>query len=117
MNKAVNELRLVAGDAHEWSLDRIVADLPVSVVDKVVDKRGTRRVAEAYLQYLYSPQAQEIAAQHELRSRDANIARKYAASFPQMKLFTVDEVFGSLKQAQTEHFKDGGVFDQLYTRK
>lgn len=95
----------------------IVADLPVSVVDRVVDKRGTRRVAEAYLQYLYTPEAQEIAARFELRPRDAKIARKYANTLPPLKLFTVDEVFGSLKQAQAEHFKDGGVFDQLYTRK
>ncbi|HXU92332.1 MAG TPA: sulfate ABC transporter substrate-binding protein [Gallionella sp.] len=95
----------------------IVADLPVSVVDKVVDKRGTRKVAEAYLQYLYSPEAQEIAAQFELRPRDAKIAKKYASTLPPLKLFTVDEVFGSLKQAQAEHFKDGGLFDQIYTRK
>jgi sulfate transport system substrate-binding protein len=95
----------------------IVADLPVSVVDKVVDKRGTRKVAEAYLQYLYSPEAQEIAAQYELRPRDAKIAKKYTKTLPPLKLFTVDEVFGSLKQAQAEHFKDGGLFDQIYTRK
>lgn len=95
----------------------IVADLPVSVVDKVVDKRSTRKVAEAYLQYLYSPEAQKIAAQFELRPRDAKIAQKYADTLPQLKLFTVNEVFGSLKQAQAEHFRDGGVFDQLYTRK
>jgi sulfate transport system substrate-binding protein len=95
----------------------IVADLPVSVVDKVVDKRGTRKVAEAYLQYLYSPEAQELAAKFDLRPRDAKIAKKYASSLPSLKLFTVDEVFGSLKQAQEEHFKDGGVFDQFYTRK
>ncbi len=95
----------------------IVADLPVSVVDKVVEKRGTRKVAEAYLQYLYSPEAQELAAQFELRPRDAKIAGKYAKSLPPLKLFTVDEVFGSLKKAQAEHFKDGGVFDQFYTRK
>ena len=95
----------------------IVADLPVSVVDKVVDKRGTRKVAEAYLQYLYSPEAQDLAARFELRPRDAKIARKYARTLPPLKLFTVDEVFGSLKQAQVEHFKDGGVFDQFYTRK
>jgi sulfate transport system substrate-binding protein len=95
----------------------IVADLPVSVVDKVVDKRGTRKVAEAYLQNLYSPEAQELAAQFELRPRDAKIAKKYASTLPVLKLFTVDEVFGSLKQAQAEHFKDGGVFDQFYTRK
>ncbi len=95
----------------------IVADLPVSVVDKVVDKRGTRKVAEAYLQNLYTPEAQDLAAQFELRPRDAKIAKKYAKTLPPLKLFTVDEVFGSLKQAQAEHFKDGGVFDQFYTRK
>jgi len=95
----------------------IVADLPVSIVDKVVDKRGTRKVAEAYLQYLYSPEAQELAAQFELRPRDAKVARKFANTLPPLKLFTVDEVFGSLKQAQAEHFKDGGVFDQFYTKK
>ncbi|BBJ00492.1 sulfate-binding protein [Ferrigenium kumadai] len=95
----------------------IVADLPVSVVDKVVDKRGTRKVAEAYLQNLYSPEAQDLAAQYELRPRDAKVAKKYAKTLPPLKLFTVDEVFGSLKQAQAEHFKDGGVFDQFYTRK
>jgi sulfate transport system substrate-binding protein len=95
----------------------IVADLPVSVVDKVVDKRGTRKVAEAYLQNLYSPAAQELAAQFELRPRDAKIAKKYAKTLPPLKLFTVDEVFGSLKQAQAEHFKDGGVFDQFYTKR
>lgn len=95
----------------------IVADLPVSIVDKVVDKRGSRKVAEAYLQQLYTPQAQEIAAQFELRPRDEKIAKKYAGTLPPLKLFTVAEVFGSLRQAQAEHFKDGGVFDQLYTRK
>jgi sulfate transport system substrate-binding protein len=95
----------------------IVADLPVSIVDKVVDKRGTRAVAEAYLKNLYSVEAQELAAQFELRPRDAKIAKKYVASLPALKLFTVDEVFGSLKQAQSEHFKDGGVFDQFYTKK
>lgn len=95
----------------------IVADLPVSVVDKVVDKRGTRKVAEAYLQYLYSPEAQEIAAQFDLRPRDAKVAARHAANFPAIKLFTVDEVFGSLKKAQDEHFRDGGIFDQFYAKK
>ncbi len=95
----------------------IVADLPVSVVDKVVDKHGTRKIAEGYLQFLYSPEAQELAAQFELRPRDAKIAKKYAATLPPLKLFTVEEVFGSLKQAQAEHFKDGGVFDQFYSKK
>jgi len=95
----------------------IVADLPVSVVDKVVDKRGTRKTAEAYLQYLYSPEAQEIAAKHELRPRDASVLAKYKSTLPQLNLFTVDEIFGSLKQAQTVHFKDGGFFDQIYKSK
>jgi sulfate transport system substrate-binding protein len=95
----------------------IVADLPVSVVDKVVDKRGTRKVAEAYLQYLYSPETQEIAAKFGLRPRDAKILAKYKSTLPPLKLFTVNEVFGSLKKAQAEHFKDGGLFDQIYTKK
>ncbi len=95
----------------------IVADLPVSVVDKVVDRHGTRKVAEAYLHYLYSPEAQEIAAQHDLRPRDAKVAKQYAKALPPLKLFTVEEVFGSLKQAQAEHFKDGGVFDQIYAKR
>ncbi len=95
----------------------IVADLPVSVVDRVVDKRGTRKVAEAYLQYLYSPEAQEISAKFDLRPGDAKIAKKYTGTFPPLTLFTVNEIFGSLKLAQSEHFNDGGLFDQIYTRK
>jgi sulfate transport system substrate-binding protein len=95
----------------------ILADLPVSVVDKVVDKKGTRKVAEAYLQYLYSPEAQEIAAKHELRPRTASILEKYKSTLPPLKLFTVDEVFGSMKQAQNTHFKDGGYFDQIFKGK
>ncbi len=95
----------------------IVADLPVSVVDKIADKHGTRKVAEAYLNYLYSPEAQELAAKFELRPRDVKIAKKYSSSLPSLNLFTVEEIFGSLKLAQAEHFKDGGFFDQIYTKK
>ena len=95
----------------------ILADLPVSIVDKVVDKKGTRKVAEAYLQYLYSPEAQEIAAKHELRPRIDSILYKYKSSLPSLKLFSVEEVFGSLKQAQNIHFKDGGYFDQIFKGK
>ncbi|MBI5918868.1 MAG: sulfate ABC transporter substrate-binding protein [Nitrosomonadales bacterium] len=118
-----NEVGLIKQEYGEDKFDlvypaiSIVADLPVSVVDKVVDKRGSRKVAEAYLQYLYSPEAQEIAATYELRPRDAKVAKKYIKTLPSLKLFTVDEVFGSLKQAQAAHFKDGGVFDQIYTRR
>jgi sulfate transport system substrate-binding protein len=74
-------------------------------------------VAEAYLQYLYSPEAQEIAAKFDLRPGDAKIAKKYTGTFPPLTLFTVNEIFGSLKLAQSEHFNDGGLFDQIYTRK
>jgi len=95
----------------------ILADLPVSVVDKVVDKKGTRKLAEAYLQYLYSPEAQEIAARHELRPRNASILDKYKSTLPPLKLFSVEEVFGSMKQAQNTHFKDGGYFDQIFKGK
>lgn len=95
----------------------ILAEPPVSVVDKVADKRGTRGVATAYLEYLYSPAGQEIAARHFYRPRDEKVAVKYAANFPKMKLFTIDEVFGGWTKAQKTHFADGGVFDQIYSRK
>jgi sulfate transport system substrate-binding protein len=95
----------------------IVAELPVSVVDRVVDKRATRNVSEAYLQFLYTPAAQELAAQYELRPRDAKILAKHRDTLPTLKLFTVAEVFGTLQKAQAEHFKDGGHFDQIYTKK
>jgi len=93
----------------------ILAEPPVSVVDKVVDKRGTRKVAEAYLRYLYSPQGQEIAAKNGYRPRDAAVAAKYAGKFPTLPLFTVDDTFGGWQKAQTAHFADGGTFDQIYT--
>jgi len=93
----------------------ILAEPPVAVVDKVVDKRGTRKQAEAYLQYLYSPQGQEIAARHFYRPRDTKVAARYAKQFAQSKLITVDEVFGGWRTAQKTHFADGGVFDQIIT--
>jgi len=92
----------------------ILAEPPVSVVDKVVDKRGTRKVAEAYLKYLYSPEGQEIAAKDGYRPRDAAIAAKYASKFPQLSMFTVDEAFGGWQKAQATHFAEGGTFDQIY---
>jgi len=85
----------------------------VSVVDRVVDKRGTRKLAEAYLQYLYSPVGQEIAARHHLRPRDPKVLAKYAKQFPTATTFTVDEVFGGWTKAQAEHFNDGGHYDQV----
>jgi sulfate/thiosulfate-binding protein len=92
----------------------ILAEPPVAVVDKVVDKKGTRAVAEAYLQFLYSPEGQEIAARHHYRPRDSKIAAKYAGTFAQVKLFTIDEAFGGWQNAQKTHFADGGTFDQIY---
>ena len=93
----------------------ILAEPPVAIVDKVVDKRGTRKQAQAYLDYLYTPEGQEIAANNYYRPRDAKVAAKYAKQFAPVKLFTVDELFGGWRQAQKTHFDDGGVFDQIYT--
>jgi sulfate transport system substrate-binding protein len=92
----------------------ILAEPPVSVVDKVVDKRKTRAVATAYLEYLYSPEGQEIAARNYYRPRDPAIAQKYAQQFAEVNLFTIDDAFGGWNKAQTTHFADGGVFDQIY---
>jgi len=92
----------------------ILAEPPVAVVDKVVDRKKTRAIAEAYLQYLYSPEGQEIAAKRHYRPRDKNVAAKFANRFAKVKLFTIDEVFGGWQKAQKTHFADGGVFDQIY---
>jgi len=92
----------------------ILAEPPVTVVDKVVDKRGTRKVAEAYLQYLYSREGQDIAGKNFYRPRDSAAAAKYAKQFVDVKLFTIDEVFGGWNKAQKAHFDDGGTFDQIY---
>ncbi len=91
----------------------ILAENPVSVVDKVVDKRGTRKQAEAYLQFLYSEEGQEIAARHNLRPRSAKVLAKYAKAFPKVNSFTVDEVFGGWAKAQKDHFNDGALYDQI----
>jgi sulfate transport system substrate-binding protein len=92
----------------------ILAEPPVAVVDQVVSRRGTAAVAKAYLEFLYTPEGQEIAAQNFYRPRDWKIAAKYAATFPKVELFTIDQVFGGWQKAQATHFADGGVFDQLY---
>ncbi|HVV82842.1 MAG TPA: sulfate ABC transporter substrate-binding protein [Kofleriaceae bacterium] len=90
----------------------ILAEPPVAVVDKVVDRRGTRAVATAYLEFLYTPEAQRIAAAHHFRPRDPSAAP--AGAFPALRLFTIDEVAGSWAEAQRTHFDDGGLFDQIY---
>ncbi len=91
----------------------ILAENPVSVVDKVVDKRGTRKQAEAYLQYLYSPAGQALAVKHSLRPRDAKLLAQNPKLFPKVETFTVDEVFGGWSKAQRDHFNDGALYDQI----
>jgi sulfate/thiosulfate transport system substrate-binding protein len=95
----------------------IVAENPVAVVERTVAKKGTADAAKAYLNYLYSDEAQEIAAQHAIRPRNAAILKKYANTFKPLQLFTVEEYFGSMTEAQKVHFNDGGQFDKLYTVK
>jgi sulfate transport system substrate-binding protein len=92
----------------------ILAEPPVAVIDKNVDKRGTRNVAEAYLKFLYSKEGQEIVAKHYYRPRDEEILKKYADNFVSVEMFTIDEVFGGWKKAQQVHFDNGGVFDQIH---
>jgi len=94
----------------------IRAEPPVAVVDKVVDKRGTRAVATAYLDYLYSPEGQDIVGRHHYRPSDPAAAARHAAQFPRIELFTIDQAFGGWAKAQKAHFADGGVFDRIYAR-
>ncbi|MCL5942718.1 MAG: sulfate ABC transporter substrate-binding protein [Actinobacteria bacterium] len=115
-----NEAYLVLKELGEGGFEivtpstSILAEPPVAVVDKVVDARGTRAVAEAYLQYLYSEEGQEIAARHYYRPRLAAVAARHRGEFPDIRLFTVDDVFGGWEKAQQTHFADGGVFDHVY---
>lgn len=93
----------------------ILAEPVVAVVDRVVDRRGTRTEAEAYLRFLYSAQGQEIIAQHSLRPIDTVVAARHTAEFPAVATFSIDDpMFGGWKKAQQTHFADGGVFDQIF---
>lgn len=92
----------------------ILAEPPVTIVDKVADKKGTRNAADAYLQYWYTKEGQEIAARNFYRPRDPEIAKKNENAFAKVELFTIDDVFGGWTKAQKEHFADGGIFDQIY---
>jgi sulfate transport system substrate-binding protein len=117
-----NEVSLVRaefGDNFEvvYPATSILAESPVAVVDKVVDKRNIRKEATAYLNFLYSEAGQEIGAKHFMRVRSAAVAKKYAANYKPIALFTVDELFGGWKQAQKKHFDDGGEFDKIYQSK
>jgi len=112
---AVKELGPEKFDIVTPSLS-ILAEPPVSVVDKVVDKRGTRKVAEEYLKYLYSPEGQDIAGKNYYRPTDTKVAAKYTKQFAPVKLFTIDDVAGGWTKAQKTHFSDGGVFDQIIVK-
>jgi sulfate transport system substrate-binding protein len=105
-----------AGSAYEivTPSESILAEPPVAVVDANVDRKGTRKVAEAYLNYLYTDDGQNIAANWYYRPRNPQIAERYAAQFPKLKLFTIDDKFGGWAKTQSAHFGDGGVFDQIY---
>lgn len=108
LRKHPNDFEIVVPTAS------ILAEPPVAVVDKVVDRRGTRAVAQAYLRYLFSPEAQEVIAKYHFRPSDPAVLVRHAAEFPAVALFTIDELFGGWEKAQATHFEDGGVFDQIY---
>lgn len=116
-----NEALLATNDLGKGKFELVVPSTSilcepvVSLVDKVVDKKGTRAVAQAYLEYLYSPEGQEIAAKRYYRPRSAAVLKKYAAQFPAVKLFTIAEIAGDWNRAQAKHFADGGIFDQVYS--
>jgi len=114
-NEAFLALKELGNDRFEIVVpsESILAEPPVSIVDKVVDQKGTREQAEAYLNFLYSPEAQEIVAKNAYRPRNAEVLAKYKDAFPQISLFTINE-FGGWTKAQETHFADGGIFDQIY---
>lgn len=115
----VSMVRKEFGDNFEVVYPRtsILAESPVAVVDKVVDRRNQRKEATAYLNFLYSPAGQEIGAKHYLRVRSDAVMKKYAANYKPIQLFTVDELFGGWRNAQKRHFDDGGEFDKIYQSK
>ena len=115
-NEALLSVKELGADKFETIAPSvsILAEPPVTVVDKVVNKHGTRSVAQAYLEYLYTEEGQQIAAKHYYRPRLASVVAQYTNQFPKVNLFTVDEVFGGWQKAQKTHFADGGTFDQIY---
>ncbi|HQU99368.1 MAG TPA: sulfate ABC transporter substrate-binding protein [Nitrosomonas sp.] len=118
-NEAFLALKEYGADKFEVVIPTfsILAEPPVAVVDKVVDKRGTRQIAEAYLEYLYSEEGQEIAAKHFYRPTNSKVAEKYVSQFPKVELFKIDEAFGGWKNAHKTHFADGATFDQIYLKR
>jgi sulfate/thiosulfate transport system substrate-binding protein len=115
-NEVLNVIKETGKDKYEVVIPSvsILAEPPVSLVDKVADKHGTRVVAQAYLDYLYSEEGQEIAAKNFYRPRNGQVMAKYSSQFVKINLFTIDELFGGWQKAQQTHFADGGTFDQIY---
>jgi sulfate/thiosulfate-binding protein len=115
-NEAFLALKELGPDKFEIVVPTIsiLAEPPVAVIDKNVDKKGTRKVAEAYLNYLYSPEGQDIAGKNFYRPTDEKVAEKYASQFPKINLFKIDDAFGGWANAYKTHFADGGTFDQIY---
>jgi sulfate/thiosulfate transport system substrate-binding protein len=115
-----NEAMLAQHELQDQRLELVVpsisilAEPPVALVDTVVDRKGTRKIAEAYLQFLYTTEGQQLAAQHYFRPRDPTVLAQHQDEFPALKLFTINDVFGGWQAAQDEHFKDGARFDQMY---
>ncbi|MGN6529042.1 MAG: sulfate ABC transporter substrate-binding protein [Burkholderiaceae bacterium] len=118
-NEAYLSLKEFGADKFDvvYPPSSILAEPPVAVVDKVVDRKGTRAVAQGYLEYLYTPEAQEIEARNFYRPIDKAVAARYASKFPAIRTFGIDDTFGGWTKAQQTHFADGGVFDQIYTKK
>jgi len=114
-NEAILSIKELGKDDFEMITPSIsiLAEPPVAWIDKVANRHGTRTVAEEYLKYLYTPEGQEIAAKHYFRPRSEAVFQKHSKTFPELKLFTIDEVFGGWQKAQKTHFSDGGVFDQI----
>jgi sulfate transport system substrate-binding protein len=116
-----NEAMLAVAEIGRDSFDivtpsvSILTEPPVALVDAVVDRRGTRGVAEAYLEYLYSPEGQDIIARNYYRPRDPGVAAKYADRFPPIRTFTIDDAFGGWREAQAKHFNDGGIYDRIFS--
>jgi sulfate transport system substrate-binding protein len=115
-NEALLAIRALGPDKVELIVPSIsiLAEPPVAVVDTVVDRRGTRQIAEAYLQYLYTDAGQVIAAKHFFRPRNPELLQRYRQQFPQLELFTIGEIFGGWNQAYTDHFADNAIFDRIY---
>lgn len=115
-NEVLQVIKEVGKDKYEVVVPSfsILAEPPISLVDKVADKHGTRAVAQAYLEYLYTEEGQEIAARNFYRPRNSQVAAKYSSQFVKVNFFTIDELFGGWQKAQKTHFADGGTFDQIY---